>query len=103
MKGKSPVTKVIFLHTVVTTMSFSVGLSHMCPCVYRSVLAKAIHSLSRIGEELYVEPQKDGVSCCHHHQHFLQPSIASCWCTRGCVNEKALFFSPLTCSWPCGL
>uniref|UniRef100_A0A8C7YJS8 Cell cycle checkpoint control protein n=1 Tax=Oryzias sinensis TaxID=183150 RepID=A0A8C7YJS8_9TELE len=27
------------------------------------VLAKAIHSLSRIGDELYVEPQEDGVSC----------------------------------------
>uniref|UniRef100_A0A8C7YI31 Cell cycle checkpoint control protein n=1 Tax=Oryzias sinensis TaxID=183150 RepID=A0A8C7YI31_9TELE len=26
------------------------------------VLAKAIHSLSRIGDELYVEPQEDGVS-----------------------------------------
>ncbi|XP_061642695.1 cell cycle checkpoint control protein RAD9A isoform X5 [Phyllopteryx taeniolatus] len=27
------------------------------------VLAKAIHSLSRIGDELYVEPQGDGVHC----------------------------------------
>lgn len=31
-------------------------------CVYRSVLAKAIYSLSRIGDDLYVEPQEDGVS-----------------------------------------
>lgn len=30
--------------------------------MYRPVLAKAIHSLSRIGDELYVEPQEDGVS-----------------------------------------
>ena len=35
----------------------------VCVCVYRSVLAKAIHSLSRVGDELYVEPQDDGVSC----------------------------------------
>lgn len=46
---------------------------YVCVCVYRSVLAKAIHSLSRIGEELYVEPLKDGVRRCH--QHLLQPCI----------------------------
>lgn len=34
----------------------------MYVCLYRLVLAKAIHSLSRIGDELYVEPQEDGVS-----------------------------------------
>lgn len=30
-------------------------------CLYRPVLAKAIHSLSRIGDDLYVEPEEDGV------------------------------------------
>lgn len=37
-------------------------------CVY-TVLAKAIHSLSRIGDELYLEPQEDGVSYYHTHAH----------------------------------
>lgn len=64
--------------------------------MYRSVLAKAIHSLSRIGDELYVEPQDDGVSYSHthtqtdrKHQNFLLCCIdlvASCWCMM-CFTE----------------
>lgn len=46
-------------------------------CVYRSVLAKAIYSLSRIGDDLYVEPQDDGVSSSDAaisvHGHTLPP------------------------------
>lgn len=41
--------------------------------MYRAVLAKAVHSLSRIGDELYVEPQDDGVSCCDAVCHTLPP------------------------------
>lgn len=59
-------------------ISFSVCNVCVCVCVYRSVLAKAIHSLSRIGEDLYVEPQEDEVRRCYRHQHFLPPCTQAC-------------------------
>lgn len=83
-------------------------------CLYRPVLAKAVHSLSRIGDELYVEPQEDGVSCSDTDLHTITSSynadrlVASCGCTL-CVNEKSWFVGlslslSLSCrSWPCGL
>lgn len=72
---------------------------------YRPVLAKAIHSLSRIGDELYVEPQQDGVSCSvaviyintsFSHVVFLLPVGA-----HFAINTYFVFF--FSCSWPCGL
>lgn len=30
--------------------------------MYALVLARAIHALAKIGDEMYIEPQKDGIS-----------------------------------------